>query len=567
MGERVSMELSRRQVLSMGIVIPFLPRLDSSLPPAPPPAGSTAFFSVAPTRLAETRVEIGQFGFTRLNSQTIRVQVADRNGVPAIASAAVLNVTVANVTGPGFVTVYPAGEVLPKASNVNVERAGQVIANLVTVRLGINGSVDIYSSGVNDIVVDINGAYVPVSAAVSAGRFVALEAANRALDTRNRGYPVGSGQTEHVDLQLVVPADAIAVVVNLTITETSGPGFWTAFPTGGQRPYTSSINADAANQTRANQAIVPVGSSGGMFGIDIFASYGGHLVVDVAGYFTGAGVASGIVGLFVPNAPYRTLDTRLVPNYGRLYPGWVAEFDYWGRPGSQAVVVNLTTTGTRGAGFFTGYPARTYRPVASNLNASYANQTIANHAILRTSTSGVAVFTQSGGHLIVDVAGYFVGSPMGSPLPAPVNIPPPSQLPYYLTIAALGVTAVVVEGVDDVVVNAGYVGHWPGTGLAGQNGHTVLFAHRTSSTALFRNIHLLGPGDEIVLYAADGRVYHYSYVRRDITGEDSSDIYNAGLWAPFPSVSLVACSRPDFLPTNTSYRIVVTFSLYLVEPG
>ena len=36
MGERVSMELSRRQVLSMGIAIPFLPRLDSPLPPFDP---------------------------------------------------------------------------------------------------------------------------------------------------------------------------------------------------------------------------------------------------------------------------------------------------------------------------------------------------------------------------------------------------------------------------------------------------------------------------------------------------------------------------------------------------
>lgn len=551
----------------MGIAIPFLPRLDGLLASVSPPPGATAFFSVVPTRLAETRPDIGQFGFTRIDAQTIRVQVANRNGVPYNAAAAVLNVTVANVTGPGFVTVYPSGEAIPKASNVNVERSGQVIANLVTVRLGVNGSVDIFSSRVNDVIVDVNGAYVPASNAVSAGRFVALETAYRALDTRDRGYPVGIGQSEHVDLRSVVPADAIAVVVNLTITETRGPGFWTAFPTGGQQPNSSSVNADDANQTRANQAIVPVGLSGAAFGIDVFASYGGHLVVDVAGYFTGASVQAGIVGLFVPNTPYRTLDTRLVLNYGRLYPGWIAEFDYWGRPGSQAVVVNLTTTATRGAGFFTGYPARNYRPVASNLNASYANQTVANHAILRTSTSGVAVFTQSGGHLVVDVAGYFIGSPLGSPLPAPANIPPPSQLPYLLAIPALGVSAAVVEGVGDAVVDAGYVGHWPGTGLAGQNGHTVLFAHRTTGVAPFRDIHLLGPGDEIVLYAADGRIYHYMYERRDITGEDSSDIYNAGLWAPFPSVSLVACSKPNFLPTSTSYRIVVTFSLYLIEPG
>ena len=569
----MTIPLSRRQVLSLGAAIPLVARLgvtrpnDSPLPPVPPPSGSTAFVSIVSTRLAETRADIGAFGFTRLDANTIRVQVAGRQGVPAGAAAAVLNVTVANVTGPGFVTVYPAGEARPQASNVNVERSGQVIANLVTVRLGFNGSVDIFSSRSNDIIVDVNGVYVPVSAAVSAGRFVALENAYRAIDTRNRGYPVGIGGTEHVSVSAVVPADAIAVVINLTITETSGPGFWTAYPTGGQRPNASSLNADAAGQTRANQAIVPVSSDGSTFGVDVFASYGGHLIVDIAGYFTGSTANASIVGLFVPNAPYRVLDTRLVPNYGRLYPGWVVEFDYWGRPTSQAVVANLTTTATRGAGFFTGYPARTYRPLASNLNASYANQTIANHAILRVSTAGVAVFTQSGGHLIVDIAGYFTGSPVGAPLPAPVNIPPPSQLPYFLSIPALGVSAAVVEGVEASVVDAGYVGHWPGTGLAGQNGHMVLFAHRTSSTALFRNLHLLGPGDEIVIYAADGRVYHYTYIRRDITGEDSSDIYNAGLWAPFPSVSLVACSKTNFLPTNTSYRIVVTFSLTFVEPG
>ena len=551
----------------MGIAVPFVPRASSPLPPVPPPPGSSAFVSVAPSRLAETRVSIGAFGFSRIDANTIRVQIAGRNGVPANAISAVLNVTVMNVAGPGFVTAYPAGNARPQASNVNVEQTGQVIANLVTVRLGVNGSVDIFSSQINDIVVDVNGAYVPVAAAVAGGRFVALESAYRAIDTRNRGYKVSIGGVERISVGAVVPAGATAVVVNLTITETNGPGFWTAYPMGSALPNSSSLNADAVGQTRANQAIVPLGSSGGLFGIEVFASYGGHLIVDIAGYFTGDSAAASTVGLFVPNAPYRALDTRLVALYGRLYPGWVAEFDFTGRAGAQAVVVNLTTTATRGPGFFTGYPARTYRPLASNLNASYANQTIANHAMLRCSTAGVAVFTQSGGALIVDVAGYFTGIPLGAPLPAPVNIPPPSQMPYFLSIPALGVAAAVVEGITDDVVDAGYVGHWPGTGLAGQHGHMVLFAHRTKSTALFRNLHLLAVGDEITISAADGRVYHYQYVWRQITGEDSTEIYSAGLWAPLPSVSLVACSKANLLPTDTAYRLVVTFSLTYIEPG
>ena len=523
--------------------------------------------SVAPSRLADTRASSGPFGFVRLNAYTIRVQVAGRNGVPANATAAVLNVTVTNVTAASYVTVYPAGTSPPLASNVNVEHAGQTIANLVTVRLSVDGAVYVYSSQANDVVVDVSGAYVPQSAPIARGRFVALTAAFRALDTRNSGVKVGFERSIQVNLSSVLPAAAIAVVVNLTVTESIGPGYWTAHAAGSPRPNSSNLNTDLGAQTRANQAIVPVGSDGSLFGIEIFASTGGHLIVDVAGYFTGDTATPSTVGLFVPSAPSRVLDTRLVPFYGRMYPDWVVEFDFVGRSVAQAVATNLTTTQTRGAGYFTGYPARNKRPLASNLNASYPNQTIANHAILRNSSVGVAVYTQSGGHVIVDVAGYFTGSPVSAPLPAPVNIPPPSQLPYLLQIPKIGIVAAVVEGIGSDVVDNGLVGHWPGTGLAGQGGHTLLFAHRTKSTALFRNIHLLGPGDEITLSAFDGRVYHYQYARRDITNTDSQLIYNVGLYAALPNVSLVACSKTNFLPTSLDYRLVVTFSLTSTDPG
>ncbi len=565
------MLISRRQLLSLAAAVPTALALSRAAEAGPVQAGACSFSPVAPSRLAETRASEGPFGFTRIDSHTIRVQVAGRNSVPSTATAAVLNVTATNGVVPGYVSVYPTGTVLPEASNLNIDRAGQIVANLVTVLLGTDGSVDIYSSQLNDIVVDVNGAYVPQTTAVSAGRFVALPTAFRAIDTRERGFGVGSGQVESVSVASVVPASASAVVVNLTVTESNGAGFFTAFAGGAARPDSSSLNADGAGQTRANQAIVPVGVDGAVFGINVFASAGGHLIVDVAGYFTGPDATAATEGLFVPNAPYRVLDTRLPASYGRLQAEWIAEFDYAGRAASQAVVVNLTTTQTRGPGYFTGFPARTARPVASNLNAVAAGQTVANHAILRTSTSGVAVFTQRGGHLVVDVAGYFIGSPTATTQINPVDNPLPlaSQLPYGLHLPNIGVNAYVVEGVSNPVVDAGLVGHWPEVGLAGENSHMVLFAHRTKHGGIFKNLHLLGPGAELVLESPpdDGRVYHYQFARRDITGSSNDEIFGVGLLAPLPNVSLVACSKTNFLPTDSNHRIVVTFSLVQVDPG
>lgn len=574
----MSTHISRRQLLAVAASIPVVGYLtDAAAGAAPIPAaaslppGASAFASVAPARLADTRPEQNVGGFERLDPNTIRVIVAGRENVPATATAAVLNVTITNTTAASFVTVYPAGNERPLASSVNIERAGQVIPNLVTVRLGTNGAVDIYTQSPADIVVDVNGAYVPVTDAVKAGRFVGLETAFRVLDTRNEGVTVGIGETKRVNVGSVVPPTATAVVVNLTATESSGPGFWTAFAAGGAQPRSSSVNNDAPGQTRANQAILPIGTAGGVRGIDVFASSGGHLVVDVAGYFTGPNDTTSTDGLFVPNVPFRTLDTRLVQKYGRMYPGWIAEFDYSGRALSQAVVVNMTTTETRGPGYFTGYPARTNRPLASNLNATSANQTIANHAILRTSTVGVAVYTQGGGQLIIDVAGYFIGTPTAAVLPAPVNEvpppPPPAALPYIINMPRLGRSGTVIEGVGSNVVDRGYVGHWPGTGLAGEQNHMVLFAHRTEHGGILRNMHTFGPGDVITLRVPDGRVFRYGYSRRDITNSNAANIYNVGLANPafLPSVSLVACSKTNYLPTDVNFRLVVTFSLIGID--
>jgi serine protease len=69
--------------------------------------------------------------------------VAGQGGVPATgATAAVLNVTATNTTARSYLTLYADGESEPLTSNLNW-CAGETVANLVTVRLGPTGIVEV----------------------------------------------------------------------------------------------------------------------------------------------------------------------------------------------------------------------------------------------------------------------------------------------------------------------------------------------------------------------------------------------------------------------------------------
>ena len=97
--------------------------------------------------------------------------------------------------------------------------------------------------------------------------------------------------------------DAVAAVLNLTVTETRAAGYWTIFPPGtlgpGGRPLTSNTNASGPGQTVAVQAVVPLGANRT---VQVFSQTGGHAIVDVFGYVTGPSSPSSTDGLFVPLA-------------------------------------------------------------------------------------------------------------------------------------------------------------------------------------------------------------------------------------------------------------------------
>jgi hypothetical protein len=116
----------------------------------------TRFYPLPPERVLDTRGSLPGGGFQA--GETRSLDLDGFGGIPTTgACAAVLNVTATEATGPSFLTVWPSGETLPAASNLNF-RAGPAIANLVIVRLGEQGRVNIYNErGYVNVIVDVAG--------------------------------------------------------------------------------------------------------------------------------------------------------------------------------------------------------------------------------------------------------------------------------------------------------------------------------------------------------------------------------------------------------------------------
>ncbi len=525
--------------------------------------GASFFESLAPQRLCDSRARAGLpagFGYVRLDATTIRVTVAGVGAVPADGVAAVLTVTGVNRGTENWLSVFPAGGGFPGTSNVNFTAFDSAVANLVTVKLGVGGAVDILSYRDCDVIVDVAGIYRPTAVPVAAGRYQALDNAVRALDTRGGGTPA-PGSVVNVNLNGIVPANAVAVVANVTAVDALASGYVSAFPLGTGIPDTSSLNL-AQGETRAVGVMTKLGTVGGVIGFSLFTYEGAHLLVDVAGYVTGAGSAVSDEGLFVPITPVRLLDTRL--DKKRLWNGWTRAFTLPApiNTRAQAVAMNLTATRSGGWGYFTLYPAQTIRGSVSNLNVNGPGQTIANHAICRISNLGVACYSYDSAHIICDVTGWYTGRPATAFVAPPIDPPPPSaEVPYLMSVPRMGLTSWVYDGAPDPIVNRGNSWHWSGTALAGGGGSIVVFGHRTEAGGPYRNQHFLRGGDLMSVLTTDGRRYTYQMAAEYLTGNNPSEILWTASALGGETMSLVSCTQLNRLPTNKAFRLISTFRL------
>lgn len=250
----------------------------------------------------------------------------------------------------------------------------------------------------------------------------------RILDTRSGvGAPqakVGPGGVISLAVRGVqtaqgpVPAQASAVVLNVTVTGTTASTDVRAYPAGTGLPGSSNLNATAGT-TVPNLVTVAIGDNGA---INLRNSGGTvHLIADIAGYYTPGTAGAG----FTAVNPSRILDTRS-PNVGapasRIGPAGFVDLQVTGSlptadgstvtvpPNASAVVLNVTATGATAGTDVRVYPTPSDGsvPEVSNLNVR-AGQTAPNLVTVAVGADGKVRLRNAAGqvNLIADLAGYY----------------------------------------------------------------------------------------------------------------------------------------------------------------
>jgi hypothetical protein len=245
----------------------------------------------------------------------------------------------------------------------------------------------------------------------------------RILDTRDGTggvprRPVGPGATLNIAVLGhggVPPSGADAVVLNVTVTNTTAPGYLTLYPAGSSWPGTSNLNW-TAGATLANLVTVSVGANGM---VSVFNGGGQtDVVVDVEGWY-GPSASPTNAGLFNALPPARLLDTR--NNGGPVGQGQTRNLQVAGRggvpqAGVAAVALNVTATNPTSASYLSIFPGGSALPATSNLNFE-AGQTLPNRVIVPVGSNGqMGIFNAFGRvDLVVDVNGWFTDatSPAG----------------------------------------------------------------------------------------------------------------------------------------------------------
>jgi uncharacterized repeat protein (TIGR01451 family) len=373
------------------------------------PPVALRFVPIAPCRIADTRNPAGSFGGLKIDGGSTRDFIIPDSacGVPPAVQAYSLNVAVVPVGPLGFLTLWPAGQTRPVASTLN-SLDGRIKSNAAIIPAGTGGAVSVFASNATDVVLDINGYFVPASDPTALAYFPVTPC--RIVDTRNPAAPLGGpsvvggavGRTFPIlSSTCGIPATARAYSLNFAAVPGGPLGFVTAWPTGQAQPLASSLNAPTGTVT-ANAVIVPAGTGGS---IDVFASNSTDMVIDVNGYF--APPVSGGLSLFAVT-PCRVVDTRQPsgsPSVTSLDVGVSASG--CGIPATaQAHVMSVTVVPPSALGFLTLFPQGQARPLVSTLNALDGSIS-SNMAIVPAANGSISVFPSNPTHIVMDISGYF----------------------------------------------------------------------------------------------------------------------------------------------------------------
>ena len=216
-----------------------------------------------------------------------------------------------------------------------------------------------------------------------------------------------------------VPADAVAVTGNFTVTRQSSMGYASLTPVATNTPLTSTINFPVGDN-RANNVTVALGPDGQLGAV--FKAAAGRtsdFLFDVTGYFlpSEAGATYKAVG------PLRLLDTRAANGLsGKFTSGRPRTWSIAGRAGipsnATAITANLAVVNQTSGGYVAIGPVATSTPTTSTLNFPLGD-TRANGLTVKLGANGTvsAVYMAGAGKttdLLLDVTGYYVSGLAGA---------------------------------------------------------------------------------------------------------------------------------------------------------
>ncbi len=208
-----------------------------------------------------------------------------------------------------------------------------------------------------------------------------------------------------------VPANAIAVTGNLTVTKPTAGGFVSLGSS--LAGATSTINFNAG-EDRANGVTLGLDSNGSLSAV-YQATRGAtvQLIFDLSGYF----VRSPSGTTFVPVSPTRIVDSRIKLQLSApLVAGKIASFTVAGLAGvplnAVAVTGNVTVTGSTGRGYVTLAPTIAAGVLPTSTLNFTTGSTRANNVTVQLSGGKLAVeyagTSRTTTQLIFDVTGYFL---------------------------------------------------------------------------------------------------------------------------------------------------------------
>ena len=350
------------------------------------------FSPMQPVRIADTRPS----GFISTDNRLV-IDLKGIFGLPNAGLGAVaLNVTATGATQNGYVTVWPCADTKPPTSSVNYA-ASEDIPNTVIAAPDQYGKLCLDSFTPVNLVVDLGGWFI-------SGDGLHTFTPQRAFDLRQSGFVLTADNQAEFQMtgNFGIPTTGVSsVVLNVTATGATAPGYITVWPCNQPQPYTSNLNY-LPNQDIPNAVIATVDANGKV----CFASSSPtFLIADISGWFEQGSNLNVIT-------PQRLFDTRPTTRVATS-PIYVLDLSATSpiTPGAAtAVVLNVTATGAPTAGYATVWPCDQAQPPTSNLNFG-VNEDIPNLVITKVSANSTVCFNASTPvHLIADLMGWFAPS-------------------------------------------------------------------------------------------------------------------------------------------------------------